>query len=406
MVIWILNPFDDIPGEGPVLRYWTLAEELSKRGHQVVWWSSDWSHRRKQRRTVEVSRQLSFTIQLVATPAYRKNISLARICSHRKWGKQLFHDALDLVGSGSIKRPDLIVASLPPLEGPNVALRLRSRFKCKVVCDVMDAWPDTLLQAAPTTLRGVVGICLWPYLRMLRKACRHSDAASAQSFRFAEYSKEHGAKSDPYVCYLGAASDRVAVDRAPKDAHCVHFVYIGSMGKSYDLETVVNAVKQLSETGQNCELHIAGEGEKLLSLKALAADKLDNAIHFHGYLQQADLNELLSRCHVGIVPMKPDSMVAMPYKVGEYLAAGLPVINSLPGELADLLQSGPCGQPYVVGNVESLTKAMRHYTQMTNGDYDQERKAARAVFESHFDKSKTYPRFAQWILEQSDAKAS
>ena len=47
MRVWIFNPFDDVPGEGKPQRYWTLAEELAAAGNQVVWWSSDWSHRRK-----------------------------------------------------------------------------------------------------------------------------------------------------------------------------------------------------------------------------------------------------------------------------------------------------------------------------------------------------------------------
>lgn len=46
--VWIVNPFDDIPGEGlPPLRYWSLARVLAARGHDVTWWTAAWSHRRK-----------------------------------------------------------------------------------------------------------------------------------------------------------------------------------------------------------------------------------------------------------------------------------------------------------------------------------------------------------------------
>ena len=45
--IWVVNPFDDIPGEGlPPLRFWTLCRVLAGRGHDVTWWTADWSHRR------------------------------------------------------------------------------------------------------------------------------------------------------------------------------------------------------------------------------------------------------------------------------------------------------------------------------------------------------------------------
>jgi hypothetical protein len=50
MRIWIINPFDDLPCEGKAQRFWSLSETLADQGHEVIWWSSDWSHRRKAKR--------------------------------------------------------------------------------------------------------------------------------------------------------------------------------------------------------------------------------------------------------------------------------------------------------------------------------------------------------------------
>lgn len=44
-VIWVVNPFDQLPNETDVpLRYWTLCRVLADQGHEVIWWSSDFSH--------------------------------------------------------------------------------------------------------------------------------------------------------------------------------------------------------------------------------------------------------------------------------------------------------------------------------------------------------------------------
>jgi protein subunit release factor B len=52
LTVWLVNPFDDVPGEGaPPLRTWTLARVLAARGHDVTWWTATWSHRRKAIRT-------------------------------------------------------------------------------------------------------------------------------------------------------------------------------------------------------------------------------------------------------------------------------------------------------------------------------------------------------------------
>ena len=69
LTIWIVNPFDDIPGEGlPPLRYWSLARILAARGHDVIWWSATWSHRRKARRDVPlgIHDDEHFAVRLVA----------------------------------------------------------------------------------------------------------------------------------------------------------------------------------------------------------------------------------------------------------------------------------------------------------------------------------------------------
>jgi nucleoside-diphosphate-sugar epimerase len=51
MTIWINNPFDFLPGEGARLqRYGLLCQALAQAGHQVVWWSSDWNHIKKEKR--------------------------------------------------------------------------------------------------------------------------------------------------------------------------------------------------------------------------------------------------------------------------------------------------------------------------------------------------------------------
>jgi hypothetical protein len=104
------------------------------------------------------------------------------------------------------------------MEGPIAALRLRARYGCRVITDVMDAWPETLLQAlsgpprssSTLSMRGkwlmrLGRLALWPYAHMLRRACSESDAVSAQSETFAAFAKAHGAHSAVHVCYLGGA---------------------------------------------------------------------------------------------------------------------------------------------------------------------------------------------------------
>jgi glycosyltransferase involved in cell wall biosynthesis len=96
------------------------------------------------------------------------------------------------------------------------------------------------------------------------------------------------------------------------------------------------------------------------------------------------------------VLVKPESLVAVPYKACDYAAAGLALVNSLPGELADLISTHEAGVPYVAGDGGSLAAAI------TGLATDRRRllamrQAARRLAVAVFDRDRTYPKFADWL---------
>lgn len=425
MIIWIFNPFDEVPWEGPVQRYAALAATLASAGHTVVWWSSDFSHRRKAFREQGAWR---VDVRLIQTPAYQKNISLRRIWNHWVYGRRLYRDCLRAVTEGELAAPDVILASLPPMEGPVAALRLRVHFGCRVITDVMDTWPETLLQAAPAWAIVAARLVLWPYRHMLRRACRGSNAICAQSKAFAGFARHHGAGTNIHVCYLGAeAAVKTCatgkLDDKPSGSSLLlggeesetgkldaievkaplRLLYLGSMGRSYDLETVVDVVAQLNGdsagTGECCvECVFIGDGEKRSALEARAVP----GVRFTGYLTGTALRAELTRADLGLVPFFPESGVAVPYKAGEYLAYGLPILNTIKGELSEHLAHYSCGVDYRAGSADSLLSAVRHYLEQPEV-LAQARQKARACFQAHFDRATIYPAWAEWVLGEVDA---
>ena len=116
----------------------------------------------------------------------------------------------------------------------------------------------------------------------------------------------------------------------------------------------------------------------------------------HGLLDRGAYVKLLSGCDVGLVCVKPESLVAMPYKACDYAAAGLAIVNSLPGELATLVAEHRAGLPYAAGDAESLAAAIATLA----GDRRTllaMRQSARRMAEAEFDRDKTFPRFAEWL---------
>ena len=311
MTVWIVNPFDNLPPEGyRPQRYWLMARAFAQAGHQVTYWTSDFSHAHKAPRLFkETVAPDGFRLTLVPTMPYPANICLRRVRSHRALARTWRQMA-----AASPERPDVVIASLPPLSLASAALAFCRTVGARFVVDVQDAWPETFYRVAPAWLFA-------PLRAVARRIYR------------------------------------LGIDLPPRPAthspsRHLNLLYLGAMGKSYDLETVIDAVKEMADA----ELDLAGTGPKEKDLRARAADC--PRIRFHGYLDAAALQDLFARAHAGVIPMFPDSCVGVPNKLADYAAAGLRIVNSLPGETADLIARFAAGAFYAAGDVQSFKDAV------------------------------------------------
>jgi glycosyltransferase involved in cell wall biosynthesis len=421
--IWIVNPFDDIPGEGlPPLRYWSLARVLAARGHDVTWWSATWSHRRKAGRSVPlgIREDENFAVRLVAVRPYEKNVSLARIASHRDFGRTFERLASEGVASGQLERPDIILASLPPLEGPEAAARLAKRLDALFVCDVQDLWPETFerLLPGPKWLRGLITpFFLRGMGRRRDTLLATADAISATSNTYLEAvagrlaTLGNDAQSKPtHVCNLGAYLQEYAepprlsptqidasLEAGPDASQPVKCVYSGTLEAGQDLDTLITAARLLGSAGTAAEIHVAGTGSLEARLRG-AAEGLRGPCRLivHGLLERRDYVKLLAAADIGLVLVKPETMVALPNKACDYAAAGLAIVNSLPGELERLVSDHQAGLTYTAGDAASLARAIAAFA--TNRRLlDDCRQGSRRLAEAAFDREKTYLQFAKWL---------
>ena len=347
--VWIESPFDSLPVEGfRKQRYWLMAEAFVRAGHDVVYWTSDFSHATKApRRLVDASAAGSFSLRLLKTPPYRRNVGLARVRSHRAYAHEWARAATDAAAREG--RPDLIVVSAPPLATGPVAVRLARQFGATLVVDVQDAWPETFVRLLPRGLGGLGRLLFAPARASIRRVYRAADLVTGVCDRYEALVRSAGAR-DYYRAYLGIES-LGPWPRPPRaDDAPTRLVYVGNLGRSYDLATVVEGMRRLAASGARVTLDVAGFGGEAPA---------DASVRVHGLLDRERLAALLASCDVGVVPMRADSFVGVPNKLMEYAAAGLPVVSSLAGETARLLDTYDCGATYAPGDAAGFADAVR-----------------------------------------------
>lgn len=349
MLIWIQSPFDNLPQEGYRReRYWLMAEAFVAAGHEVVYWTVDFNHGTKAKRVMLSSVTVpAISLRLIPVPSYQKNVSIRRIFSHLVYARRLGKAAC---AEAKTRRPDLVISATPTLGAAEVMRRLARRMGAKFVIDIQDAWPETFYRLLPSSLAWLGRVLLAGMLRTARRLYRDADFVTGVSERYRAIS----GRADYSLSYHGiAASSPFGLNLRPQPSS---LLYLGNLGAGYDLETVIEAVA-LSPA---LTLDIAGYGPKEESLKSLVrARKIEDRVRFHGYLRADELMRLAASCAVGVIPMRDDSWVALPYKLGDYLAAGLKIVSSLHGECGDLLVREEVGATYDFGSSASLLAALK-----------------------------------------------
>jgi glycosyltransferase involved in cell wall biosynthesis len=396
--IWLICAYGPIPGEGwRDYRYTMIGEALAREGHDVIWWTSGFSHHFKQFRSKEWEDRpagAGFLIRMVPAFGYARNISLARV-----WHELLFAGRVYL-RSRREPRPDLIIAADPPPTIGRMAAWLARRSKCPLIFDVMDLWPELFSLALPRRLRawapaifsplyalrkgnhaqadGLIALCESYRAMMAGQILRRGAVPSAAIFNGIDVAAFRSAMTDPSR----------GVDLPPLADGAVRAVYAGTLGENYDVITLIKAAEILDRDDVHIQIVVAGVGPLLPLLKNSIRERQLKSLIYVGSLLPQQLPWLYSQCDIGISAYGSASTVAMPDKVYDYMAAGLPIVNSLRGELAELLEAGNIGLPYVAGDAESLVAALRKLT------YD--RQLRREMAKRSLQAGNDFDRYAQY----------
>jgi glycosyltransferase involved in cell wall biosynthesis len=123
-------------------------------------------------------------------------------------------------------------------------------------------------------------------------------------------------------------------------------VYVGTLVPGKGVELVIKAMPVIMEKIHNVELLIVGGGAMERKLKEECRKTgMEKYVKFLGYMKYQKLMNLLSRCHIGLAPYKPDTdntaSTTDPLKPKLYLAQGLPVIiTNFPETAFEIKKSG------------------------------------------------------------------
>jgi len=136
--------------------------------------------------------------------------------------------------------------------------------------------------------------------------------------------------------------------------------FMGTLKPWHGLATLAEAFALFHRRVPNSRLLIVGDGpERARLLGDLSARGLTEAATFTGSVAAEGVPGLLASMDVGLAPYPPSQgFYFSPLKVYEYMAAGLAVVASQIGQLADLIEPGVNGLLCPPGDAPALAAAL------------------------------------------------
>ena len=408
MLIWLMQTGEPLPTKNGVrkMRTAVLADKLLERGHSVLWWASAYEH---QRKAMIASRDRNFdiferyTIRVLRGFRYRKNVSIARYIDHQIVALKF------RIQSKKFAKPDVIVASMPDHLLAYEATRYARKNSIPFLVDIRDLWPDIFLNRFRSMgLYGVGKIALSMDFTRLSFLLKSADSLVAVSRGYLKWGLNKIKRTQisfDKVFYLGykAHSRKTAVSNEGSEIPAwlkgrenqKLFIFIGTFGVSYELEFILEAAKRFARSGRiDICFVLAGTGEKsdLISKKALG---LNNVV-LPGWIGEKEINTLLKMGYAGLLSYVKDAPQGLPNKPFEYLSAGLPLVNSLEGEMAELIDQHRLGFNYLPSDLEGLCRCIGRLAS-DPALYGEMSKNASKFFKEHGDADKIYGEYATHI---------
>ena len=388
-----------LDGEKGYTRFRYLCEFLVKKGYEVDLITTTFQHWEKKQRNLESVDQKSypFGIKFIYEPGYRKNVDLRRVRSHRIAAENL-RKLLEKEGDY-----DLIYAEIPPNDVALAAAEYAHRNKIPFVADVNDLWPEAMRMVFDIPI--VSDLLFYPLKRDAEKVYSLTSGVIGTSDEYRDRpflnQKRDVLKETVYVGNEIFVFDREAerhADEVQKEEGTFWVTYAGTIGTSYDIRTMVLAAEELMKQGKTkIRFQILGDGPTREMLENLAKERKIQNVKFTGYVPYEQMAAYLVKSDVLInsfVRKAPQSIVT---KIGDYLAAGKPMINTcMSPEFRKKVEQDGFGINIEPEDVRELVNAVE-WMYENEAERNDMGNRARKIAEEQFDRPVSYGKIEAMI---------
>jgi colanic acid biosynthesis glycosyl transferase WcaI len=254
-----------------------------------------------------------------------------------------------IIGTWTIKRPDVVYVHLSPVTTCIPACVIRLLRGTRLVYNIQDLWPDSL--SASGMFQNRFG--LWLVDRCCRMFYRAASRIVVLSPGFKEELCKRGVPGDRIEVIYNWCDDSniYSISKDPALANELglvgrfNIIFAGNMGKMQALGAVLEAAEIVQPRCPHVQFVFIGGGTEVDNLKRRAKDMRLKNVLFLERRPVYQIGSILSLADVLLVHLKdvPLFRITIPSKTQAYLAAGKPILMGVRGNAADLVTKAGAG---------------------------------------------------------------
>lgn len=281
------------------------------------------------------------------TQCYTTNLFLRMILYLETILKMIFHV------SCSKEKYDTILISTPPIFISLVGFIAKKKWQAKLIIDVRDLWPETLLGIGK--IKGHVLLKIAYYFE--KKMYQVADQIIVNSEAFSDYLIQKGVDKN-VITYIpnGLTIEELILPKKMNQTKKTTIIYTGNIGLAQNLEVLLQIAYKL-QYDQTIHFKIVGYGYKKEQLiKKIIERKLTNMITVLPPDIRENVLAMTIDADIAFLSLEDHDVfnTVIPGKLIDYMGCGVPILGVLSGYSQSIVENNNCGFVYKKDEIDKI----------------------------------------------------
>jgi len=250
---------------------------------------------------------------------------------------------------------------LSPISSGIPAVWFGKRHNIPTVIYNLDIWPDSVRDSRGGKTMSKANPIFLISKALSKHVYKRFDLILNKCDEFGHYLMHELRISKKMLTVYEHAEDLyLSVEETPLDNGYIDFVFLGNIGKIQNCNQMIESFSMLDD--KRARLHFVGEGSYLEELKKTADRlRLNERVIFHGRCSLEETIGFYNLADVCLLALscKTASGLTPPAKLPGYMASCRPVVASINGAAAKIINDSHCGFVCDADDVVAFSKIMK-----------------------------------------------